>query len=641
MRKCKWIVLILVCLVGFTAFAEDAKTGKKKEEQAAKLIGDINSGSKAGEVHILRLHDDEGVIVHPDADPIPPISLRRTCGVCHDYGTITEGWHFNQRGLVLDDAGEVVQADPGRKGEPWIYWDAQAAVQIPLSYRAWEGAISSEQIGLSDWEFTKIFGKNMPGGGVGVKDENTVEGVGDKWEVSGDYRANCLSCHDAEAGHNQSECALQVGKGNFQWAVTGSSAFASVHGNADKLPPSWVPGEDHPNLPKVTLDVSRFRDGRKLFVDLKKEVPAQRCYFCHSNKDIDGHNDDDVHIKAGLTCVDCHNNGIDHKIVRGYEGEEGAETATCSGCHLGAGDCEKPTAGRLGAPYPEHVGIPTVHFEKLSCTSCHSGPWPGETTSYVKTSRGHALGTHSVNHADDTLPHVQWPVFVAAADGKITPSKLMWPAYWGVLKDDAVTPLSPKMVKEVTEGILPFAKELNDNGNWERLIGRGEDEKVIKALTDEMVVKAIGALAGKGLDGEPVYIAGGKLRRAVDGKLTATEHEAAKPYTWPIAHNVRPASQSLGVRSCKDCHSTKAGFTFGKIAVDSPLTSDEGLVIETVELQDVSAGYMRLFARTFVFRPMMKVVGFAASALVGLVLLLYGLKGLDAFVKLFAGKKED
>ena len=623
MRKYKWIVLILVCLAGHVSFAEEAET----EKAEPTLIGDVNSGSKAGEVHVLNLYNDEGMIVHPQADPIPPISLGHTCGMCHDYGTIIDGWHFNQRGIVTDGEGEVVQIDPGRKGEPWVYWDAQTGVQIPLSYRGLDGTFGPEEIGLSDWEFTKIFGRHMPGGGVSVKDENTVEGVEDMWEVSGDYGVNCLSCHEAEAGHNQAACAQQVGKGNFKWAATGSSAFATVDGNASELPPSWTAGDANPNAPKVSLDAGKFRPERKLFVDLKKEVPAQRCYFCHSNKDIGGRMDDDVHMKAGLTCVDCHTNGTDHMIVRGYEGERNAETATCSGCHLGVEDGEKPTAGRLGAPYPKHVGIPTVHFEKLSCTSCHSGPWPGKKTSYVKTSKAHALGTHGVNASDETLPHIQWPVFVRGEDGKITPNKLMWPAYWGVLKDNEIAPLPPKLIKETAEGILPFAEELSDNGNWSK-------------MSDETVIEVLGALASEGFDGEAVYIAGGKLRRVSGGKLVASEHDAAKPYTWPIGHNVRPANQSLGIRNCKDCHSTKAGFTFGKVAVDSPLSSDDGAVVEIAELQDIDISFMRLFAKTFVFRPMMKVVGIAASILIGAVLVLYGLKGLDCLIKTISRKKE-
>ena len=46
-------------------------------------------------------------------------------------------------------------------------------------------------------------------------------------------------------------------------------------------------------------------------------------------------------MKAGLTCVDCHRNGIEHQILRGTEDDpilkEKPEAIglTCKGCHLG------------------------------------------------------------------------------------------------------------------------------------------------------------------------------------------------------------------------------------------------------------------------------------------------------------------
>ena len=36
-----------------------------------------------------------------------------------------------------------------------------------------------------------------------------------------------------------------------------------------------------------------------------------------------------------------------------------------------------------------------------------------------------------------------------------------------------------------------------------------------------------------------------------------------------MAHDVRPAEQSLGVRNCKDCHATDSPLFFGKTEVDS------------------------------------------------------------------------
>jgi hypothetical protein len=45
---------------------------------------------------------------------------------------------------------------------------------------------------------------------------------------------------------------------------------------------------------------------------------------------------------------------------------------------------------------------------------------------------------------------------------------------------------------------------------------------------------------------------------------------------WPIAHDVRPAAQSLGVRNCEDCHSPDLPFFFGKVQVDSPIKGKAG-----------------------------------------------------------------
>jgi hypothetical protein len=112
--------------------------------------------------------------------------------------------------------------------------------------------------------------------------------------------------------------------------------------------------------------------------------------------------DEDVHLTAGLKCVDCHRNGLQHNIVRGYDreaavsGNEMAAATSCRGCHLGDENGRRPEGGRLGAPVPEHKGIPTIHFDKLTCTACHSGPWPGDKTLLAKTSRAHRLGTPNV-----------------------------------------------------------------------------------------------------------------------------------------------------------------------------------------------------------------------------------------------------
>ena len=118
--------------------------------------------------------------------------------------------------------------------------------------------------------------------------------------------------------------------------------------------------------------------------------------------------------------------------------------------------------------------------------------------------------------------------------------------------------------------------------------------------------------------------------------VTEADHAAAKPYMWPIAHDVRPAAQSMGVRYCTDCHATDAPFFFGDIGIDGPgVVQDANATREMVEFQDVDATYAKLFAMSFVFRPMLKIVSICSCAVLGLVLLLYGLRALRSVVRVF------
>src|SRR6266436_2312804 len=48
--------------------------------------------------------------------------------------------------------------------------------------------------------------------------------------------------------------------------------------------------------------------------------------------------------------------------------------------------------GRLGSPRPVHKGMPQIHFEKLTCTACHAGPFPTDQPQIVHTSLAHKLG---------------------------------------------------------------------------------------------------------------------------------------------------------------------------------------------------------------------------------------------------------
>jgi hypothetical protein len=117
-----------------------------------------------------------------------------------------------------------------------------------------------------------------------------------------------------------------------------------------------------------------------------------------------------------------------------------------------------------------------------------------------------------------------------------------------------------------------------------------------------------------------------------DGKLVTESHVAAAPYAWPLAHDVRPKDQSLGAKTCADCHTTDSPFFFAKLPVDGPVPA--GLEpVEMVSLQGISRAYIWAFNFSFVFRPWLKIVTWSACGLIGLVLLLYGLRALSAITR--------
>jgi hypothetical protein len=323
---------------------------------------------------------------------------------------------------------------------------------------------------------------------------------------------------------------------------------------------------------------------------------------------------------------------------KGGSGE--VSTLSCQGCHLGDRTADNLAAihsGRLGAPYPEHAGIPTIHFEVLSCTACHSGPYPKEQAGLVRTARLHRLGLHGKHHVDLKLPHVYSPVFARDENDRIAPHRLFWPAFWGSLQEEKLKALAPAVVQEVAGDILMPEDQKDERINdW-------------RPLTLEQIGEVLKALAGAQEDSdtskaEPIYVAGGKLYRLKEGKVVTQDHEAAEPYAWPLAHDVRPAAQSLGVDGqCRDCHDTKAAFFFGRVAVDSPLLTAEQSVEESkemVEFEQVNRAYHKAFSLSFIFRPWLKVFVLAACVVLGLVLLFFVLQAVGFIAKVATEKEK-
>jgi len=626
---------LILALVLLPVLSLAMVVAQEAEEAPAGKLGDKSDGSRAHPTHLIPLiaeneDGEKGEQVALDDDVVLPFSTKWTCGECHSYDVIKHGWHFN----AIDP-----NAPTGRAGEPWVYFGPRIGIQMPLSYRDWPGTLKPADVGMTDFRFTQIFGRHMPGGGPGETQATDMDDIGRQY-VSGKLEINCLACHNGHFGQDQGGVtgyAVQVSKQNYRWAAAASCEFAAVKGSAAAMSEAFDPfmpeGDD--KEPHVVYREGAFDADGSVLMDIVREVPNERCYYCHSDvfsTSEEGHNEkwaceEDVHLKAGLTCVDCHRNGIEHDIVRGYPDEVAdsnnpmVASTTCESCHIPEGP-DVPEAGRLGAPVPKHVGLPPVHFERMTCTACHSGPWPGDETVWAKTSRAHRLGTPSVNKAAETLPHIVAPVF-AEKDGKILPHKMIWPAYWATETDGQIAPIAIDVAEKALESVFKDL-EMPDNGDW-------------PGISEELVAQALTTLKGV-IDSNAVYVAGGSVYRLADANSVSEEadHAAAEPYMWPIAHTVRPATQSLGIRYCTDCHASDSPLFFASVTVDSPVVSETPVVKEMVDFQEISPFYAWAFSASFVFRPWFKIVALGASAILGVVLLLYGLGALRAVARVLA-----
>jgi hypothetical protein len=722
------------------------------------------AGSRSPAVHRIPLMDEENLKIIPTEKDSPPFSTRFTCAPCHVYETIAAGRHFNAFSR---------KAPAGRPGEPWIWLDERTGTQIPISSRGWPGTFDPAELGLSAWDFTVLFGRHLPGGGPAEPKEK-AEAPDSRWRVSGKAEINCLACHNAAKVQDHSEWARQMLRENFRWAATAAAGFGEVGGMASRLKGTWDP-VDGPNpddtewavVPTVKYDLTIFDSKFLAFFDLAYPPANASCLACHSGAPAGSRKfdfDDDVHTAAGLSCSSCHRNDINHDIIRGYEGEAEdnpnlvSSDFTCRACHLGEENKKGlGAAGRMGAPYPRHKGIPEVHFERLACTVCHSGPLPAGEPARVRTSRANRLGIFGKADWSTDLPVIVEPVYRRDANGKLAPHRMMWPAYWGALEGDEITPLRPEIVLSAAGDILFPEKSLLrilialrtisdipgepvlllDGAYYEQNLdggltahpaageaipagwsfaavkdGRlaplwpdfdpadaetaaepeGAVQRILEALsavvgapgapgldyknaryvlidgslektdlkdgrfespgwfwvkegtlspmvpdddrtaiagltgseyrlTEGQVAAVLAALDAGGTK-DPVYISSGKLFR-LDGRggLSAEDSAAAEPVAWPMAHQVRPARQSLGWNGCTDCHSVASDFFFDRVEGRGPLLTSKAPSSAGVSSMGLSNPYHRLFGLSYLGRPYFKIVLAIAAFLIGAVLL--------------------
>ncbi len=384
-----------LCTAGFALFTALAVAGSSG---APPMLRESPVEMKArGVCPPFPLRDEQGQIIDPTKgiNAIVAYSPRQTCAApgCHDYDTITRGFHFTQgKGEAVPRAmAERYQwvSSPGNYGGNWCS-------PAPL-YRqlAPEHNTSARTIDMTSFEFvTATCGNCHPGGGPLELDRqgrrydrfmaDPASGLspggdnglsGDyykaRWSETGVIEADCLLCHMPE--YDLKVRNAQLASLNFRWAATAGAGFGTVTGQV-------ATGE----TPAISYRRDRFDEQGNVIVHIAPEPRNETCLGCHFKPDWKkrgaGYSSrTDVHLKAGLRCVDCHpagNRAVDPRI-RGWEEHQFGKgddpsgwvrndldntARTCENCHLN---------GWFAAPRASHAWLPPLHLEKISCQACH------------------------------------------------------------------------------------------------------------------------------------------------------------------------------------------------------------------------------------------------------------------------------
>jgi len=582
------------------------------------------------------LYDEDGNIIDPvhNINADKPYSPKKTCGAsgCHNYDKITEGFHFQQgRGEeptpIMKERYQWVSS-PGNYGGNWC---SPAPIYRQLAPKH---NTNARMIDMTSFDFvTATCGNCHPGGGPLEYDrdgkrydkvmndtsyhysaggENNLDGdyYKARWNETGVLEADCMLCHLPE--YDYKERNSQIGKLNFKWAATSGSGLAKVDGSIKDTIPV-----------RVTYDLSKFDKDGKVSLHLVREPRNETCLNCHAKPDWKKRGTTysarwDVHIAAGLRCVDCHPAGssaVDER-VKGKEvhqfgkGDDPSgnvrndldNTARdCKDCHLN---------GYLNAPIAKHTWLPPLHLDKLACQTCHikerpvksalvqvsdvfnPGPKIDPPAKHIWTFYDQNMnywnhyGELNMFTAKDKPTDPSRPV-LARYKGKIYPVNPVHSAWPGILTEGKKGLNQPTMKDIYTMWVqhnsdstkYPLLSKIkDDNGDGIPEVNKPEEiDAFIQSVT--LYLKNTNYdLTGKKVvwvNNDRVYLNGREYF------ILPKEEYESSPYAsvYKYSHDVMPAKAALGENGCTDCHSFSSPVFFGEV-VKYPFGEDGKPIME-------------------------------------------------------------
>jgi formate dehydrogenase gamma subunit len=533
----------------------------------------------------VTLLDADGDIINPitEENEAAAFSTEQTCGLCHDYDTITKGYHFQMGWEVISDDYGVAG------GEPWSLSNGFLGRWYPYAFRqlAKKHNTTADHIDLTVYEFVGFSspgrgeppcGACHPGGGgleydrdgrrydqrltahPGLAEEFDGDYYHSRWDRSGVVEADCLLCH--LRGYNFSDRVDQLTEGNYRWAVVAGSGFGIVNGSVRRG-----------DTPTVQYETRLFNVDGTVSIELSSPPPDANCMYCHGTSDVkkrgfswnDFYNPD-VHNQQGIACTACHPADITHQIAKGYESEFTAAPEydntmrRCADCH---------GVGYLGAPIPEHPSIRPSHLDKLACESCHVPELGRVAAEGVDATTGELVFTYEPAGAKEAGDRGTWkPDSERRGDRRISPVNSVLAVWWGNRTHDGI--VHPLFLREHKAAWRLFESEVtDDNGDGRKEVNRGPEivagiKAFAKSLESNRRFDSVHPVLVKGERSYELDDAG----NLVEAPLAGLPLDAEAHVDFSINHNVAPSRRALGADGCLDCHASTAHFFKGKRVVD-------------------------------------------------------------------------
>jgi hypothetical protein len=528
-----------------------------------------------------------------------PYSPKKTCGGCHNYDQITNGYHFQQG--RTDEAGKIVISDTFDPKYPWILssgmYGKHMVASMDSSQLAKKANQNPSEIDKSSYFFVQNCGACHPGGGWGEydrrgylyyneeskklgydgSDENlSLDGdytpishgnanYGAPWDQSGVSEADCLICH--LKGYQWKERGATLRSGFFKFGPTVGAGWANIKLLQDE--------SGDLKVDEVTVDYAKkeVADFENLHLRMVRRPTDENCWSCHAVADgkrrgRQWNPETDVHKAKGFDCVSCHPSDKGHNFAKGNTIQETVRNDlsntmnSCEDCHY-RGKHKK-------APRHRHPFSPR-HLKLIACQTCHipfqTGP---ADLVYEYASTGLTLiydtSTFLSNDPLDPKKPVpgadpnMWYPAMTRWKGRIVPVKSLVAIYWGDLdpKTNVVRPIPLWKIQDLKK---PPLKDDNGDGIPE-VNSIDEIKPFLKAL------KAKDKF-GNPVATQPVLMKGGFLYQLdKKGELEKIKHEQTEGVDFSISHNVMSGQNVIGARGCKECHSKKSSFFLRKVLID-------------------------------------------------------------------------